>query len=342
MAKNNVIIKNGVRFEIAKYLNEVAPKCTKAVIITDNNVFMHYEADVVASLESAGINVKTFIMQAGEKNKNIDTYAAMINFVADAKLSREDVIIALGGGVVGDLAGFVAATYMRGIKVIQMPTTLLACIDSSIGGKTGFDLPQGKNLIGAFHQPSAILIDLETLKTLPKEEFQNGLGEGIKYAFLIGNEMIELLKEGLEDGNLLDFVTRCVDYKLDIVNKDEKESGLRKLLNLGHTLGHAIEKESNYTIPHGLAVTKGTLCVANASVNYGKLQKQAYLDAIEICKKYDLDYTISYDIKTLLKNIQMDKKMHSDGDISFVDINGVGNCIVRTTSIKELEEYLTK
>ena len=342
MSKNNVVIKNGVRFEIAKYLNKVAPKCTKVVVITDNNVFLHYEADVVASLERAGITVKTFVMQAGEKNKNIDTYTAMINFVADAKMSREDVIIALGGGVVGDLAGFVAATYMRGIKVIQMPTTLLACIDSSIGGKTGFDLPQGKNLIGAFHQPSAVLIDLETLKTLPKEELQNGLGEGIKYAFLIGNGMLELLKEGLDDGNLLDFVTRCVDYKLDIVNRDEKESGLRKLLNLGHTLGHAIEKESNYTIPHGLAVTKGTLCVANASVNYGKLQKQAYLDAIDVCKKYDLDYTISYDIKTLLKNIQMDKKMHSDGDISFVDIEGVGNCVVRTTSIKELEEYLTK
>ena len=342
MSKNNVVIKNGVRFEIAKYLNKVAPKCTKVVVITDNNVFLYYEADVVASLERAGIIVKTFVMEAGEKNKNIDTYTAMINFVADAKMSREDVIIALGGGVVGDLAGFVAATYMRGIKVIQMPTTLLACIDSSIGGKTGFDLPQGKNLIGAFHQPSAVLIDLETLKTLPKEELQNGLGEGIKYAFLIGNGMLELLKEGLDDGNLLDFVTRCVDYKLDIVNRDEKESGLRKLLNLGHTLGHAIEKESNYTIPHGLAVTKGTLCVANASVKCGKLQKQAYLDAIDVCKKYDLDYTISYGIKTLLKNIQMDKKMHSDGDISFVDIEGVGNCVVRTTSIKELEEYLTK
>ena len=342
MAKNNVIIKSGVRFEVAKYLKKVAPKCTKVVIITDNNVFKLYEADVVASLENAGINVCTFVMEAGEQHKNIQTYEAMINFVADAKLTREDVIIALGGGVVGDLAGFVAATYMRGIKVIQMPTTLLACIDSSIGGKTGFDLPQGKNLIGAFHQPSAVLIDLETLKTLPKAEMQNGLGEGIKYGFLIGKDTFDILKNGLENGNLLDFVTRCVDYKLDIVNNDEKESGLRKLLNLGHTLGHSIEKESNYTIPHGLAVTKGTLCVANASVNYGKLQKQAYLDAIEICKKYDLDYTISYDIKSLIKNIQMDKKMHADGDISFVDIEDLGKCVIRTVSIKELEEYLTE
>ena len=342
MAKNNVIIKSGVRFEVAKYLKKVAPKCTKVVIITDNNVFMLYEADISASLKNAGINVCTFVMQAGEQNKNIETYTAMINFVADAKLTREDVIIALGGGVVGDLAGFVAATYMRGIKVIQMPTTLLACIDSSIGGKTGFDLPQGKNLIGAFLQPSAVLIDLETLKTLPKAEMQNGLGEGIKYGFLIGKDTFDILKNGLENGNLLDFVTRCVDYKLDIVNNDEKESGLRKLLNLGHTLGHSIEKESNYTIPHGLAVTKGTLCVANASVNYGKLQKQAYLDAIEICKKYDLDYTISYDIKSLIKNIQMDKKMHADGDISFVDIEDLGKCVIRTVSIKELEEYLTE
>ena len=342
MAKNNVIIKNGVRFEVAKYLKKVAPKCTKVVIITDNNVFMLYEADISASLKNAGINVCTFVMEAGEQHNNIQTYEAMINFVADAKLTREDVIIALGGGVVGDLAGFVAATYMRGIKVIQMPTTLLACIDSSIGGKTGFDLPQGKNLIGAFHQPSAVLIDLETLKTLPKAEMQNGLGEGIKYGFLIGKDTFDILKNGLENGNLLDFVTRCVDYKLDIVNKDEKESGSRKLLNLGHTLGHAIEKESNYTIPHGLAVTKGTLCVANASVKYGKLQKQTYLDAVEICKKYDLDYTISYDIKSLIKNIQMDKKMHADGDISFVDIEDLGKCVIRTVSIKELEEYLTK
>ena len=342
MAKNNVIIKNGVRFEVAKYLKKVAPKCTKAVIITDNNVFMLYAADVAASLKDAGINAYTFVMEAGEEHKNIKTYEAMINFVADMKLTREDVIIALGGGVVGDLAGFVAATYMRGIKVIQVPTTLLACIDSSIGGKTGFDLPQGKNLIGAFHMPSAVLIDIETLKTLPEIEFKNGLGEGIKYAFLIGKDTLDMLKNSLDDATLLDFVARCVDYKLDIVAKDEKESGLRKLLNLGHTLGHAIEKESNYTIPHGLAVTKGTLCIANASVKCGKLKKQAYLDAVEICKKYDIDYTINYDIKKLIKNIEMDKKMHADGDISFVDINDLGNCEIRTVSIKELKEYLTK
>ncbi len=336
----DIIIDKGLLENVGEYIAKCIPGAKKALVVSDSNVYPLYFNKVKNSLEKVGIETAGFQFEAGEESKNFATYESVIDACIGEHLTREDVVVALGGGVVGDIAGFAAATFMRGIKVVQLPTTLLAGIDSSIGGKTGIDIPQGKNLVGAFHQPSIVLYDLNTLETLPAVEFKNGLGEGIKYAILMGGRALELLLKGLNEENIEEFVGLCAQYKADIVVADEKESGQRKLLNLGHTIGHAIEKKSNYTMPHGAAVIKGILYIAKGAVKHGSLQKEALDTIVEICKMYELDYKLDIDAKDLISEISSDKKMHADGSISFIDIEALGLCKVKKTTIKGLEEYI--
>ena len=337
----DIIIDKGLLENAGEYIGKCIPQAKQALVVADSNVYPLYYDKVKNSLEKAGLETAGFQFQAGEESKNFATYESIIDACASEHLTREDVIIALGGGVTGDIAGFAAATYMRGIKVVQLPTTLLAGIDSSIGGKTGIDIAQGKNLVGAFHQPSIVLYDLDTLETLPADEFKNGLGEGVKYAILMGGRPLELLLEGLNEDNIEEFVALCAKYKADIVMADEKEGGQRKLLNLGHTIGHAIEKKSNYTIPHGLAVIKGILYIAKGAVKNGTLQKEALDTIIEICKMYKLNYVLDTDVKDIVDEIISDKKMHADGSISFIDIEALGLCKIKKTTIKGLGEYIS-
>lgn len=335
-----IIIDKGILANIGEYVKKAVPKATKALVITDSNVAPLYYDKVKASLETTGYAVSLNVFTAGEKSKNYDVYIDMVNDAAKNGLTREDVIIALGGGVVGDMAGFAAATYMRGISYVQVPTTLLAGIDSSIGGKTGLDLQYGKNLAGAFHQPSLVVYDLDTLKTLPEDEVKNGLGEGIKYGVLIGGRCFELLENGLNDSNMEEFVYICAKYKADVVAKDEKETGLRKLLNLGHTYGHAMEKIFRYELPHGLCVIKGILVIANAGLKRGILSNDDYSRIFNTCEKYGVICKQFVAIPDAINEIAGDKKAHADGTISIISIEGIGSCKVEKVNIGDLISIL--
>jgi 3-dehydroquinate synthase len=272
-----------------------------------------------------------FIFPSGEQSKSIDTLASLLNFLATHKVTRNDTIAALGGGVVGDLTGFAAACYMRGIKFVQIPTTLLAMVDSSVGGKTGVNLPAGKNLAGAFYQPEAVICDISTLDTLSEDDFRNGCAEIIKYGILADPKLFHTpIRE-----NLIDVIARCVEIKRDIVGEDEFETGKRKLLNLGHTVGHAIEKLSNYQTSHGQAVAIGMAIIARAS---------ACCDAPEIInklKQYHLPTNTTYSAKELARTCLSDKKR--DGDyLTMIFPERIGKCVLKDVPVNELESLIKR
>jgi len=313
------------------------PRAEKALVVTDTNVRGHYGERVSASLSAEGIQPFVHVIPAGEKSKTPESYFALIGMLANCGFKRTDVVVALGGGVVGDLAGFAAATYMRGINIVQAPTSLLAMIDSSIGGKTGVDLPQGKNLLGAFWQPKAVIIDVLALYTLPEDEWKNGIGEGIKYACLAGGRILEILQGNLKE-NICEFVELCAKYKADIVVADERESGLRKLLNLGHTVGHAIEKKSEYKVPHGVAVANGIEVMVRTAYEHGEITFLQYDEIQSLLDKYDMSITcVKHEIADCFA---MDKKAEGKDCISVVTFGGAGDCKVEKMTINELKTYI--
>lgn len=317
-----------------------AYRACKAAIVTDETVAGLYLEEVQASLKNAGFSTVSHVIKSGERYKTPATYLEIVNFWAQSELGREDIVVALGGGVVGDTAGFAAATYMRGIEFIQVPTTLLAAIDASVGGKTGVDLPEGKNLLGAFHQPLLVFCDVEAFKTLSPCDIKNGAAEGIKYAALSGGRVLDILQAGLIDTE--EFVLECVKIKSGIVQADEKEKDCRRLLNLGHTLGHAMEKLSDYQIPHGQAVAKGMNIVARASNAAEKLPDGELETLTRLFLKYDLDTSCPFSPDQMIAQLKLDKKASGDGEIYFVDILGVGNCVVRKTAFSQLKKYIEK
>ena len=332
----SVVIEKGGLEALGAYAKEVL-RAEKVLIVSDAIVAPLYLKRARESLVDVGYKVFEFVIAAGEQSKNPVTYLQIINALAEFKFKRTDAVVALGGGVVGDIAGFCAATYMRGIDVIQVPTTLLAMIDSSIGGKTGVDLEQGKNLLGAFHQPKLVLADPKLLKSLPEREWFNGAGEGAKYACLAGGRIAEIFESG--ENALEEFIELCAKYKADIVAKDEKEGGLRALLNLGHTVGHAVESARNFEIPHGIAVAYGIAHMARAAYNLHELNIEDYsriltiLNRIGIIKPMPLDSLI-FDF------MSMDKKSADSKTISIVKIKGLGNCVAEKTTFDELKSYL--
>lgn len=336
----DIIAESGALKRLGTELKKVS-RADRVMVVTDSNVAELYLNVAVQSLQSEGFDTSSFVFEAGEASKTPSTYLDIIYALGKSGFKRTDAVVALGGGVVGDIAGFAAATYMRGIDVIQVPTTLLAMIDSSIGGKTGVDLLFGKNLLGAFHQPKLVLEDIDVLDTLPKSEWKNGIGEGIKYACLAGGRIAEIMSDGLDSDNLSEFVALCAQYKADVVCKDEKEGGLRKLLNLGHTVGHAIEKQSDFKIPHGVAVAYGISVMARAARNSGEISEKDFniinnmLARVGACKSPEITPAI-------LNNVAMDKKSEGKDEISFVRILGIGNCDIKKTPLKEFEEYITK
>ena len=306
-----------------------------AVVVTDSNVDRFYGDKFVRSLEGEYARVERIVFPAGEKSKTLETYAELVRGFAALELTRTDVVYALGGGVVGDLAGFAAATYMRGIDFIQVPTTLLAMVDSSIGGKTGVDIPEGKNLVGAFHLPKRIIRDVKFLGTLPEKELKNGLAEMIKTAVLFDEEMFAALRDLAAKGaqgerreDLEEWVERCAAWKQKIVDEDFKEGGKRKLLNLGHTFGHAIEKVSDFAIPHGEAVAIGMRIVGRDVPEIGKI-----LDAYGY-PKYD-----GFDNAKILEAIRGDKKRSGD-TITLIVPRKIGECELVETPMSELGGWL--
>ncbi|MEG1963690.1 MAG: 3-dehydroquinate synthase [Clostridia bacterium] len=316
--------------ELADYLSNF--NCEKVLIVTDTNIEKLYLSKVKQLI--ANKIVCSFTINCGESSKNFSNYQNILNYLAQNNFARNDFILALGGGVVGDLAGFVASTYMRGINFAQVPTTLLAMVDSSIGGKTAINLSYGKNLVGSFYQPKKVFCNVDFLKTLPKSEWENGYGEVIKYAILKGGKLFDCLKNGLFKQNLSYIIEECVKYKSEIVQQDELELGNRKLLNLGHTFAHAIEKNSNYTIPHGIAVAKGIQLIATASNKNENFSTQELQDVLAILKPLTFDV----DIKNLLKDFIFDKKIVGDC-INLIVIKSIGNCQIKPLKINKLEEY---
>ncbi|MBO4380545.1 MAG: 3-dehydroquinate synthase [Clostridia bacterium] len=329
-SSHEIVFEKGGLADIGERVFDVV-KGKKVMIVTDDNVAKLYLDTVKRSLAAKGFDVFETIVSNGEKSKTPETYLNIIDKLGGAGFLRADTVLALGGGVVGDMAGFAAATYMRGINLVQVPTSLLAMIDSSIGGKVGVDLPYGKNLLGAFYQPKLVFVDVDVLNTLPEREWQNGLGEGLKYALLGGGRLFDIVEAKSVKEDLEEFVYLCADYKVKVVEQDEKELGLRRLLNLGHTLGHAIEKKSGFELPHGGAVKYGLALILQASTKLGSdaedLKKAACMLA-----KYGAD--CPYDVKELLPLIKNDKKAENEA-INAVFVRRIGDCFVKKLSFED-------
>ena len=335
--KYDVIVEKGALDRIGEYAKEIGVS-GKALVVSDSNVAPIYMERVKASLEKAGISVFEFVFPSGEASKNAKTYLEILNFLAENHFSRKDTLFALGGGVTGDLTGFSAATYMRGVRFVQIPTSLLAAVDSSVGGKTGIDLEQGKNLAGAFCQPAMVVFDTDVLSTLPEEYFSDGMAEVIKYAVIRGREIDRLLMEDYRK-NLEEIIIRSIEIKRDVVEADEFEGGIRKILNFGHTAGHAIETEAEYTLSHGKCVAMGMYIVTKAWENRGLCKK----GTCDILKKmldlFSLDTKCPYSPETLLKRAESDKKADDEG-VSLVVPLGMGECDVVKISMNEFLNVL--
>lgn len=304
-----------------------------AVIVSDSNVWPLYGNIVQNSLEITGFSVLSYVFPAGESSKNGNTYLSLMNFLAENRITRGDCLIALGGGVVGDLTGFAAATYLRGIAYIQVPTTLLAAVDSSVGGKTAIDLERGKNLAGAFYQPKLVLCDIDTLNTLADDIFRDGCAEVIKYAVLYDTKLFAHLQDKGLSFDREAVITRCVELKRDVVAEDEFDTGARMKLNLGHTIGHGIEKASNYVISHGKAVAIGMAIVCKAG-NAG-----VYAKIKDILVQFGLPTVTNFDCNTLFEAALSDKKRSGD-TVNLIVPKGIGNCVIQPTSIENLKTFI--
>ena len=300
------------------------------LVVTDTNVAPHYLERTENTLKNAGFSVISEIIPEGEPSKNLANYEKLLCRMAAAHLTRADTVVALGGGVTGDLAGFAAASYLRGIRLVQVPTTLLAMVDSSVGGKTAVDLPEGKNLVGAFHQPALVLCDLDTLDTLPQAVFREGCAEVIKTAILFDRPLFEDLKRDGLNFNRESVIARCVEHKRDIVAEDEFETGSRKLLNLGHTLGHAVEKCSGYAVAHGAAVAIGTAAMARAFCREDGEEIHAVL------QKFGLPLTTEFTPEELAEAALADKKRQGD-TVTLVVPTAVGKCELCRLPVSELQ-----
>ena len=308
-------------------------KAQKVCIISESTVYPLYGETAKESLEKAGFQVLSFVFSAGEESKNGATFLEALNFLAENKLTRTDLIVALGGGVVGDLAGFAAASYLRGIRFIQVPTTLLAAVDSSVGGKTAIDLPAGKNLAGAFCQPSLVLCDTDTLASLPAEIFRDGCAEVIKYGILYDPELFAHLEEKGLDFDREAVITRCVELKRDVVMEDEYDTGLRMKLNLGHTIGHGVEAKSHFAISHGKAVAIGMAIVSRASQcpDTGRI--------LNILDKFGLPKNTEYSADDLYTCALSDKK-RSGGTVNLIIPNAIGDCAIVPTPVENLKSFI--
>lgn len=312
-------------------------------IVTDSNVSPLYAAQVRDLLEEVSAKVLIFEFEAGEPNKNLDTVQALYRFLIQNKIDRKGILAALGGGVTGDLTGFAAATYLRGIDFIQIPTTLLAQVDSSVGGKTGVDLQQYKNMVGAFHQPRLVFMNMETLKTLPEKEFACGMGEILKTGLICDGELFRSVCRDYERIRALDnetlaaVIRRCCEIKAGVVERDPKEQGERALLNLGHTIGHAIEKLMDFQLLHGQCVAVGTAAAAQISKKRGLLTEDEYQEILSGCRLFDLPVAVKgLDSQQVLEATKNDKKMEK-GKIKFILMKGIGHSFIdKSVSDEEL------
>ena len=330
----DVLIGQGLLEKSGQLIRDVfSPR--SCVIVSETNVAPLYLKTVRESCEEAGFTVSTFTFPAGEEHKTLETFGSILNALAEAHLTRKDLVIALGGGVCGDIAGFAAGCYMRGISFIQIPTTVLSMVDSSVGGKCAADLPQGKNLVGVFHQPSLVICDMNTLSTLSRKVFSDGCAEAIKTGILNGGELFDLLMEEPENRQMAPIIGRCIAYKGMIVERDEKEMGERKLLNLGHTAGHAIEKCSGYTISHGQAVAIGTAMMCRAADKLAWSNEPLSDEVEELLDRYGLPLITDFEPEELAEAALSDKK-RSGKLTTIIMPEAIGHCTMREVTKEQL------
>ena len=311
----------------------------KVMLVSDDAVWPLYGGAVRRSLETAGLTVCSFVFPHGESSKCARTYLELLDALCAQQLTRKDAIAALGGGVAGDLAGFAASTYLRGIGFIQIPTTLLAMVDSSVGGKTAIDLPAGKNLAGTFYQPWLVLCDPDCLTTLPEEIFRDGCAEVIKYAVLGNAPFFDDLRAGAAHAQLEHIIETCVTMKRDIVAQDEFDRGQRQLLNLGHTFGHGIEACSGFAVSHGSAVAIGMAMMVRAAAAFGLCTEKTRDTVVDILRQYDLPVDFAFRAEDMLPTILHDKKATGD-TINLIVPTAVGQCRIVKTPASEIMDWL--
>ena len=349
--KNNehcydIVINQGFD-AIVEEFEKLNIKGIKLCIVTDSNVAPIYAEQLKSILERTGNKVYVFTIPAGEANKNLDVVQTVYTYLIEEHFERRDMIVALGGGVVGDLAGFTAATYLRGIDFIQVPTSLLAQVDSSIGGKTGVDFAKYKNMVGAFHMPKLVYINIDTLSTLSTRLFNSGFGEIIKHGLIKNRDYFDYLDtnyehiKALEPEYIMETVYQSCIIKADVVNNDPTEKGERALLNFGHTLGHAVEKLMNFSLYHGECVALGMICASYISKERGYIDEKDYSAIKNMLKKYGFPTRVEgLDIFSILEVSKSDKKMEN-GVVKFILLRQLGEAFIdKTVTYDEMTQAL--
>lgn len=334
----NIFIEKGLISSCGKYIKDVS-NAAKVCLISDTNVYKIYGNIVEEQLRAVGYDVYTYVFDAGEESKTTATVISMVEFMAEKGLTRNDLVVALGGGVCGDMAGFAAAIYLRGIDFVQIPTSLLAQVDSSVGGKTAVDLPQGKNLCGAFHQPVLVLIDPNTLDTLTPHFFSDGMAEVIKTGCIKSASLFEKTEKQNAKDIIDDIIFECVGIKAGVVERDEKEHGERALLNFGHTSGHAIEKLHNFTtISHGEAVGIGMVMITKAGEANGITEKGTCKRIADVLKKYNLMTEDSNTLQDIIACMNADKKRTANS-INFVLLSKIGESFTQKIKNEDIPKF---
>ena len=318
----------------------------KVAVITDSNVYSIYGDAVKKDMSASGFEVEFIVLEPGEESKSIKNLEHIYNKLLDFSANRDTLLLALGGGVIGDITGFAASTYLRGIKYVQIPTSVIAQVDSSVGGKVAVNLERGKNLIGSFYHPHAVLIDPEVLRTLSDRFFYDGMAEVIKYGLIRDAELFDnLMKYKTKDeilNNIEYIISTCCSIKRDIVERDEKDTGERMLLNFGHTIGHGIEAYYEYkTYTHGEAVAIGMYSISGIGEQLGLTDMGCSEKIRKILEQYNLPYKAPVDVDKLLSIVMNDKKVFDDG-LNFILIRKVGNSYINKVRLKDVSDFLGK
>lgn len=334
-----VHIEPGVLDKAGELISAKIPKDAKLLIISDTHVFPIYGARLEASLQAAGLHTYRFVFQAGEQAKKLATVCEIYECLAENGFTRSDAIVTLGGGVAGDMGGFAAATFLRGIPFFQVPTSLLSQVDASVGGKTGVDLPFGKNLVGAFHQPRIVITDPQTLDTLPQKQINDGMGEVIKYGCIADPGLFVLLESG-KALDMADAIARCIRCKKEFVEADTKDTGRRMMLNFGHTFGHALEKLGGFSdLLHGEAVGIGMVIAAKLGEKLGVTVSGTAARIRLVLEMQGLPTTHGYTGSALIAATALDKK--SDGSkLNLILLTKIGDAVIYKTTREEIGKIM--
>ena len=336
----HIAVGNGILDTLGTLVAAHRESPGQVVVVSDENVWAAHEEDLTTAMEKADIPFVPVIRPPGEGNKSIEGLARLYDAFAQMKLRRSGMVVAFGGGVIGDLAGFAAATYMRGVSYIQVPTTLLSQVDSSVGGKTGINLPSGKNMAGAFYQPRAVLIDTATLRTLPPREWRCGMAEVIKYGAIRSEDLFQRLYRLEEMGDCRDIILRCCGIKSEVVAMDEHDNGERMLLNFGHTFGHGVEKRYEYSrYNHGEGVAVGMRIAAAVGEELGLTEKGTARRLVQLMERHGLDAACPFPLEELIPLMELDKKS-GGGGVRLVLLERIGKAFTKTIPFAELRVLL--